>query len=158
MALPGVGDPSGRRNGGEEVRNYPLDLLDCIWGLQAPLEPRAVPTWASLNGIWCWWGWYQAASAVLPPPLHLQDSAASGIADQGSSGVWKRRRSSCFNLNYSKVWQLCGPSSGNGNLLFRHLGVVCVAEVTARAIPCQQNHGSDTTQKDTGAAAAEPTA
>lgn len=64
------------------MRNYPLDLLDCIWGLEAPLEPRAVPTWGSLNGIWCWWGWCQAASAVLPPPLHLQDSAASGDAEQ----------------------------------------------------------------------------
>lgn len=30
-----------------------------------------------------------SANAVLPPPLHLQNSAASGVADQGSSGIWK---------------------------------------------------------------------
>lgn len=66
-----------------------MDLLDCVWSLEAPLEPRAVPTWGPLNGIWCWWEWCQAANAVLPPLLHFQDSAASGVADQGSSGVWK---------------------------------------------------------------------
>lgn len=89
VTLPGIGDPSGRRNGGGEVRNYPLDLLDFIWGLVALLEPRAVPTWGSLNGIWSWWEWCQAPNAVLPPLLLLQDSAASGVAVQGNSGVWK---------------------------------------------------------------------
>lgn len=65
----------------KKVRNCLLDLLDCIWGLEAPLGPRAVPSWGSLNGIWCWWEWCQAANAVLPPPLHLQDSAASGVVE-----------------------------------------------------------------------------
>lgn len=36
--------------------------------------------------------------------------------------------------------------------------VVCVAEVTGRASPCQQNHSSDTIEKETVAAAAEPAA